>query len=293
MSKELASLYYSGKFAHSERVLNFIVFWPYLTVFLFSLNIIWITLNIMSIFEKYKKIIHYWWAKAIILKTSIIKTCKFLWCTIIWLFYFNKSSKLLFLSLVTILKDLSRMLLIRLLDFLEQNIQIKGQSINCDLTMFCNKICLLFKSIKADICESAEIFWPAFLQILFIWPSKDNLLSIITPKIVSSLLLLNFLPLWRNVWSAQFSRCTYNDTYQSSVLYNFSKNQFVISLKSVWRFILANSRLFLMLYRLLSSAELLKKNCARNKTRSFINKSCQSGPSIDPCRTLQWRFPLN
>ena len=32
----------------------------------------------MSVFEKYEKIIHYWWAKAIILKTSIIKTCKFL-----------------------------------------------------------------------------------------------------------------------------------------------------------------------------------------------------------------------
>ena len=39
----------------------------------------------MGIFAKYKEYIHYWWAKAIyfIIKTSVIKACKFLLCTVI------------------------------------------------------------------------------------------------------------------------------------------------------------------------------------------------------------------
>ena len=40
MFKELASLYSSCKFANSAGALNFIVSWPYLSVFFFSLDVI-------------------------------------------------------------------------------------------------------------------------------------------------------------------------------------------------------------------------------------------------------------
>ena len=122
---KFASLHSSVKFARSEDVLNFIDFRLYLTVFLFSSDTIW-KLRMLWIFSQNTKELSIigelrpW----IILKTFVIKTCQFLGCKVICLFDFNKSSKLLFLSLVTILKDVSWILLIRLFDFLKQNIQI-------------------------------------------------------------------------------------------------------------------------------------------------------------------------
>ena len=59
----------------------------------------------------------------IILQTSIINTSKFLWQII----FYNKFSKLLSLLQLTIRINLSCILLKRLLAFLEENIQIKGQ----------------------------------------------------------------------------------------------------------------------------------------------------------------------
>ena len=110
--KELASLYSSSKFADSEDVLNFIVFWPYLNVFLCSLDIIWKFRILWAFSWNVKKLSIIGGLRRLIMrKTSVI----------------NKSSKLLFLSLLTTPKDLSWIFLIRLLDFLEQNIQIKGQ----------------------------------------------------------------------------------------------------------------------------------------------------------------------
>ena len=57
--------------------------------------------------------------------------------------------------------------------------------------------------------------------------------------------------------------------------------------------ILSNSILFSVLYRLLSSARLLKKHCVRNNKRSFKNKSNNSGPSIDSCETPVVTFFVN
>ena len=59
----------------------------------------------------------------IILQTSIINTSKFLGQII----FYNKFSKLLSLLQLTIRINLSCILLKRLLAFLEENIQIKGQ----------------------------------------------------------------------------------------------------------------------------------------------------------------------
>ena len=66
----------------------------------------------------------------IILKTSVINTSKFLWGIIISLFFSNKFSKLLSMLPLTIRIDLSCILLMRLLAFLEENIQIRGQQLN-------------------------------------------------------------------------------------------------------------------------------------------------------------------
>ena len=83
------------------------------------------------------------------------------------------------------------------------------------------------------------------------------------------------------------------ETFAEFSIIDFSNNQLVIALKSVWRSILANARLFLVLCRLLSPAQLLEKHCLRNKTMSFINKSNNSGPSIRLCRIPALTFFLN
>ena len=59
----------------------------------------------------------------IILQTSVIYKSKFLW----QISFYNKFSKLLSLLQLTIRINLSCILLKRLLAFLEENIQIKGQ----------------------------------------------------------------------------------------------------------------------------------------------------------------------
>ena len=143
--------------------------------------------------------------------------------------------------------------------------------------MLWNKTCLLFKSVKADIHESSESFWSALLHILCIWLSKVSLLLIITLKIVSSLLFLNLFSLCINVSSAHRHRV------QNHIIF---LNQFVIALKSLWRSILANSRLLL-------SAEFFRKHCETNKTRSFINKSNNCVPWTEPYGTPEVIFFLN
>ena len=120
------------------------------------------------------------------------------------------------------------------------------------------------------------------LEILFIWLSKDSSLSVITPKIVSHLLFLKFfletyhLHIFSDGHIMALLRVQYHISFKIPICY---------CLKSVWRFILAKSRLFPVLYRLLLSAQFLKKHYVRKKTKSFINKSNNSGASIDPCGT--------
>ena len=101
--------------------------------FLFSFNIIWKFLKLCVFSLNIKKLSMIGGAYPfIILKTSIITTCKFFWWIVISLFFSNKLSTLLSLSPLTIRIDLSCNLLMRLLDFLEENIQMKGQELNWD-----------------------------------------------------------------------------------------------------------------------------------------------------------------
>ena len=85
--KEFASLYSSGRFGQRRGILYDIVSKPYLNVFLFSFNIIWkfLKLRVFSLNIKQLSII----AGAypfIILKTSIINTCRFLWWIVLSVF---------------------------------------------------------------------------------------------------------------------------------------------------------------------------------------------------------------
>ena len=124
--KDGAALYFSGKFAHCNGVLYFTVSRPYLTAFFDLLDIIW-NFRILWVFSWNKKKSSMIGAAKplIILKTSIINTCKFLWCVIISLFACSSYSKVLVLSFIINLRDLSWILLISLFAFREQNIQTK------------------------------------------------------------------------------------------------------------------------------------------------------------------------
>ena len=75
----------------------------------------------------------------------------------------------------------------RLFAFHEQNIQTKEQKLNCDFTILLNSNSFLFLVWYGDVLESALSFWSAFWQIPFIWLSKVSLLSILIPKVTSSL----------------------------------------------------------------------------------------------------------
>ena len=63
----------------------------------------------------------------IVLYISVIKTCKFRWCIVISLGFDKRDLKSVNCSLLLIRNALSWTFLIRLLDFLEQNIQTRGQ----------------------------------------------------------------------------------------------------------------------------------------------------------------------
>ena len=128
--RDVAVLYFFGKFAQSKGVLYFTVSKPYLTVFFESFEIIW-NLQILWLFsrnEKKSSMIE-GSKPLIILKTSSINTCRFLWC-VVSLFICTRCSKVLILSFVINLRDLSSILLIRLFAFREQSkaSRIKGSN---------------------------------------------------------------------------------------------------------------------------------------------------------------------
>ena len=105
---DVAVLHFSGKFALRNGVLYFTVSKPYLTVFFDSSDVIW-KFQILWVFSRNKKkfSIIAGAKPLIILKTSTINTCKFLQCVIISLFACSRCSKVLILSFVISLRDLS------------------------------------------------------------------------------------------------------------------------------------------------------------------------------------------
>ena len=126
--RDVAVLYFSSRFAKSNGVLYFTVSKPYLTVSFESFDIIW-KFQILWLFsrnEKKSSMID-GTKPLIILKTSSINTCKFLWCFVVSLFICTRCSKAMALSFVINLRELSLILLIRLFAFREQSIQNEGQ----------------------------------------------------------------------------------------------------------------------------------------------------------------------
>ena len=128
MFRDVAVLCFSGKFAQSNGVLYFTVSKPYFTIFFDSLDIIWSSEHYGCFYGTKRNPPWLGGAKPLIIfKSSTTNACKFLWCVVIWLFAWSRCSKVLVLSFVINLRDLSWILLIRLWAFREQNIQAKGQ----------------------------------------------------------------------------------------------------------------------------------------------------------------------
>ena len=84
--------------------------------------------HVVPIFSQCKDFFHNWWRYTINnLVSFVISTCKFLWWIDVSLHLVSALLKLLWLSPLPILKDLSHTLLIKLLDFLGENIHFSGQ----------------------------------------------------------------------------------------------------------------------------------------------------------------------
>ena len=126
--KKVANLYSLEGVTQRNIVLFDIVSIPYFTVFLFSLDNSW-HFHTLCVFSRNIKTFSIIGEDIplIILQVSVISIFRFLWWIVISLHLLSKLLKLLWLSPLTILKDLSCTLLIKLFDFLEENIQISGQ----------------------------------------------------------------------------------------------------------------------------------------------------------------------
>ena len=120
----------------------------------------------------------------IIFCISIISFSKFLWWMVYSLYLEIKFWKLLIWSSFNVLKVLSYNLFIEWLDCVEQNIQTKGQYLNCDLLLDLHK--RFFTLIKI-VLNCAEL-WPAFAHKVLIWLLKVSFRSIFIPGIVFSFL---------------------------------------------------------------------------------------------------------
>ena len=123
------------------------------------------------------------------LKVSVAKYCKFFIWTETDLPFCNNFSNLDFLSWHNILRALWCMLLI-LLKVQLWHIQTNGQSLNWKVTNVLNKIRFLFGDKYCDIQDNARSFWQDFRQRLLMCSSNAKLLSIVTPKSFSELILL-------------------------------------------------------------------------------------------------------
>ena len=124
------------------------------------------------------------------LKVSVAKYCKFFIWTETDLPFCNNFSNLDFLSWHNILRALWCMLLI-LLKVQLWHIQTNEQlSLNWKVTNVLNKIRFLFGDKYCDIQDNARSFWQDFRQRLLMCSSNAKLLSIVTPKSFSELILL-------------------------------------------------------------------------------------------------------
>ena len=126
--KRSCQFIFIGKICLKKRSSVWYCFQTYFTVFLFSLDISWKFLTLCVFPRNMNKFsIIGGDIPLMIWQISLISTCKFLWWNAISLDLLSKLLKLLWLSPLTVLKDLSCTLLIKLFGFLEQNIQISGQ----------------------------------------------------------------------------------------------------------------------------------------------------------------------